>query len=236
MLKKILVLVLSLLLIATIGCEEKEQSQGGESEQGQEEQQQNQQQQNLYTGFQKPSEGQWVEYVWNIDGQEMTQKIECVGQEVVDGKNCIGFETSMDFQRMKAILQMWVEKDTGNYVKYVIKMNNQVYCVSPYNFQTDQTQQPPATETPDAYDPSNVNFTLANYTVPGNGQTINVAVFHGVGQSETWVSSEVPFGMVRVIDENGNDVMHLHNFGMTGAHRDISAEERDNCQSFPSFP
>ncbi|RLF43241.1 MAG: hypothetical protein DRN18_00585 [Thermoplasmata archaeon] len=127
---------------------------------------------------------------------------------------------------------MWIDKDTGEKVKYVIKVNGQVYCIEPTSPSIDT--EPPKTETPDEYKPENTNFELGTYTVPGNGKTITVAIFRGAGKAETWVSSEVPFGLVKMINEKGEETMHLEDFGLSGAHRDITAEERDNCTPLPS--
>jgi len=224
-------------ILLMVGCEEKEKPSGGseggetQSEGSEEEQQQEQEQQTLYSGFMEPASGQWAEYVYRVAGKTMNQKMECVGEEMVEGKLCFGFETTIDVNGMKSILQMWIDKSSQSSVKYVIKMNNQVYCMDPLSV----NQNPPDVETPDAYKPENMNYTIGEYTVPGNGQTIKVAIFHGAGESETWVSSEVPFGLVKIIDKDGNELMHLENFGLTGAKRDISAEERDNCTTLP-FP
>ena len=140
-------------------------------------------------GFIKVPEGQWVEYLYTTNGKTSKQRVECIGIEEVNSKECIGFETDFEMNEMKTILQMWVDKDTQERVKYVIKMNNQVYCIDPAN--PNINTEPPETETPDEYKPEIPNFELGTYTVPGNGETITVAIFYGVGNAETWVSSEV---------------------------------------------
>ena len=232
----LLLVIFSSAILLLAGCEEKEKpsggSEGGEAQSGGGEgEQEEQEQQSPYSGFMEPSSGQWAEYVFHVAGKTMNQKMECIGEEMVEGKLCLGFETTVDVSGMRSILQMWIDKSSQSSVKYVIKMNNQVYCMDP----TSVNQNPPDVETPDAYKPENMNYTIGEYTVPGNGQTIKVAIFHGAGESETWVSSEVPFGLVKIIDKDGNELMHLENFGLTGAKRDISAEERDNCTTL-SFP
>ena len=234
--KELAILLAIPLMVSLIlaGCGEKEeQIQSGGSETQQQQEQQQEEQQAMYTGFMKVAKGQWVEYLYTINGKTSKQRVECVGIEEVDGKECIGFETDFEINEMKTILQMWIDKDTKERVKYVVKMNDQVYCIDPTSPNIDT--EPPETETPDEYKPETLNFELGSYTVPGNGETITVAIFHGAGNAETWVSSEVPFGIVKVVNENGEEVMHLENFGLSGAHRDITAEERDNCTPLP-FP
>ena len=86
--------------------------------------------------------------------------------------------------------------------------------------------EPPETETPSEYSPD-LATSYGTYRVPGNGQTVDVAKFTSEGV-ETWVSSEVPFGMVKVID-SGTETMSLVNFGLSGAARDISKAEMENC-------
>jgi len=47
------------------------------------------------------------------------------------------------------------------------------------------------------------------------------------------VSSQVPFGMVKVINASEETTMYLYDFGTTGAQRDISKAEMENCTPMP---
>jgi len=174
-----------------------------------------------YTGFIAPAEGQWAEYVISTDGEESHQNMEDIGQDTVDGKTCTGFEMTMSGQE-ETIMQIWTETATGQAVKYVVKMGNQVMCMN-----VGQSPEPPETETPSEYDPNLPNISYETYTTP-TGKTVNVAKF-AIGGGETWVSSQVPFGTVQVIDASGETTMYLYDFGMTGAQRDISKTEMENC-------
>ena len=174
-----------------------------------------------YTGFIAPAEGQWVEYVISTDGEESHQNMEDIGQDTVDGKTCTGFEMTTSGQE-ETIMQIWTETATGQAVKYVVKMGNQVMCMN-----VGQSPEPPETETPSEYDPNLPNISYETYTTP-TGKTVNVAKF-AIGGGETWVSSQVPFGTVQVIDASGETTMYLYDFGMTGAQRDISKTEMENC-------
>lgn len=183
-----------------------------------------------YTGFMLPSEGQWVEYVMADEGENFHQKIEHIGQDTVDGKTCIGFEMTMAMpQQGETIVQMWTDAATHRLVKYVMKTGGQVICMdiaqSPY--------EPPETETPSQYNPSLPDISYGTYTIPGTGGTVTAAIFDVPG-GEVWVSSQVPFGTVKVI-ASGTITMSLYNFGTSGAQRDISKAEMENCMEMPGF-
>ncbi len=72
------------------------------------------------------------------------------------------------------------------------------------------------------------------YINSGFGYLIKVAVFKD-DYGENWISSEVPFGIVIVIDKNGITQMELYGFSISGAKRDISKEEAENAKSIFDF-
>jgi hypothetical protein len=179
----------------------------------------------VYTGFMTAAAGQWAEYVMPGNGEEFHQKMEYIGQDTVDGKTCTGFEITISGQE-ETIMQIWTEVATGQAVKYVMKMGDQVYCMS-----VSQSPEPPETETPDEFDPSLPDVSYGTYTTP-TGKTVNVAKF-AIDGVEEWVSSQIPFGIVKIIASGGETTMYLYDFGMTGAHRDISKTEMENCTQMP---
>jgi len=177
-----------------------------------------------YTGFPAPAEGQWAEYVIT-DGGESHLKMEYIGQDTVDEKTCTGFEMTIQEQ---TIMQIWTEVATGQAVKYVVKMEgDQVICMDV----NENPYEPPETETPGAYDPNLPDISYGTYTTP-TGKTVNVAKF-AAGGGEVWVSSQVPFGTVKVIDDSEETTMYLYDFGLTGAQRDISKAEMEDCTEYP---
>lgn len=178
-----------------------------------------------YTGFIAPAEGQWAEYVLSDSGEEQHQKMEYIGQDTVDGKTCTGFEMTIS-QEEDTIMQIWTAVATGQVIKYVIKTEDQVICMN-----VKQSPKPPETETPDEYDPNLPDISYETYTTPTR-KTVDVAKF-AVEGGEVWVSSQVPFGTVRVIDDRGETIMSLYDFGTSGAHRDISKAEMDSCMQMP---
>jgi len=178
-----------------------------------------------YTGFLAPAAGQWAEYVYT-NGEESHLKMEFIGQDTVDGKTCTGFEMTVSGEE-ETIMQIWTEDATGQAVKYVVKTGDLVMCMdvshSPY--------EPPETETPGTYEPNLPDITYGTYTTP-TGKTVSVAKF-AIGGGETWVSSQVPFGMVKVVDASEETTMYLYDFGTTGAPRDISKAEMEDCIQYP---
>lgn len=174
-----------------------------------------------YTGFMAPAAGQWAEYVISTEGEESHHKMEFIGQDTVDEKTCTGFEMTISTQE-ETIMQTWTEVATGQVVKYVVKMGDQVICMN-----VGQSFEPPETETPGAYEPNLPDISYGTYTTPTE-KTVNVAKF-AIGGGETWVSSQVPFGMVKVVDASEETTMYLYDFGTTGAQRDISKAEMENC-------
>ncbi len=175
-----------------------------------------------YAGFMAPAAGQWAEYVTSTEGEESHYKMEFIGQDTVDGKTCTGFEMTMSGEE-DTIMQIWTEVATSQAVKYVVKMGDQVICMN-----VGQGFEPPETETPGTYEPNLPDISYGTYTTP-TGKTVNVAKF-AIGGGETWVSSQVPFGMVKVVNASEETTMYLYDFGTTGAQRDISKAEMENCQ------
>lgn len=183
----------------------------------------------VYTGFMAPAEGQWAEYVISTNGQESRQKMEHIGRDTVSGRSCIGFEMTMSgLDEEDTVIQIWTDASTHQAVKYVMKMGDQVLCMNI----APGAYEPPETETPSKYNPNLPNISYGTYTTP-TGKTVNVAKF-GINGGQTWVSSQVPFGMVKVIDAGGKTSMYLYDFGTSGARRDISRAEMENCLQMPN--
>ena len=180
-----------------------------------------------YTGFLTPASGQWAEYVSSGDGEEYHQRMEWIGEDTVGGKTCTGFEMTMrDTEEGEIIVQMWLDAANQQPVKYVMKMGGEVYCMEV----SQSTYEPPESGT--QYNPDLPDIEYGTYTTP-TGKPVNVAKFT-IGGGETWVSSEVPFGIVKVI-VSGTEQMELYDFGLIGAERSITKAEMDSCTSFPSF-
>ncbi len=123
---------------------------------------------------------------------------------------------------MKTVVQIWLSEEGKEIVKYAMKVQNKVICLPPQ--QAKYT--PPQTETPSEFSPTK-SWKPGTYTTP-TGKTVKVAIFT-TETGEQWVSSEVPFGVVKVV-EQGKDKLKLYDFDFSGAKREISKTELETCQ------
>jgi len=180
----------------------------------------------LYKGFMDLGEGMWVEY--GMDGSKM--KTAYIGDDTISGKNCWGYENSMSTEEGETVTQMWMDKSDKKMVKYVQKIGGQVICMDISDISETDV---PESETPSEFDPADKTYFLSSgtYTTP-TGKTVNVAKYK-IGETETWISSEVPLGTVKVIT-GGKTTMELYDFGLSGAKRSISKDEMENCISLPT--
>ncbi len=192
----------------------------------------------LYTGFMEVSDGQWVEYVMESGDVETRQKMKNIGTDTVNGVKSTGFEMEIDSEGQISIMQVWVDSSTQEPVKYAMKTQDMVMCMDIGSIE----EEPPALGgeegTPDDYLPDMPNIVYGTYTTP-TGKTVNVAEFIS-GEGEYWVSSGVPFGMVKMNDMNGETMMYLYDYGLSGAERSISKSEIENCmdltEAMPEIP
>ncbi len=183
-----------------------------------------------YTGFMEVSEGQWVEYVMESEGMETKQRIENIGTDIVNGVKSTGLEMEIEAGGQTSITQMWVDSSTQELVKYAMKTQDMVMCMDVGNMEEEVPALGGDEGTPEDYPPDMPDISYGTYTTP-TGKTVNVAKFISE-EGEYWVSSEVPFGMVKVIDPDGETVMYLHDYGLSGAARSISESEIENCMEF----
>ena len=185
----------------------------------------------IYQGFQTAKKGDWAE--WKITGEEENPIIKYVfvGEDIVDGKNCYGFELSGNFQQFAGASQIWFSKEDNLPIKYVMKTPQGVFCLSPVNYEFLERTTPSPT-TPEEYKPEkivNFNYEIGSFSTK-TGKTIKVVKIYKEDE-EVWISSQVPFGMVKLISE-GKTQLELRDFG-SGTSTEITKEERENCQFFP---
>ena len=194
--------------------------------------------QGLYTGFMKLNPGAWSEVVMSggNSGKEVHRKVVYAGEAKINGKDAQGIEFEIAQGPNNMIAQIWLEK--GNYkpVRYVAKMQGQVFCVDPSLLESYFTREGrPSLETPEEYKPTKPDISYGTYTTP-TGKTVNVAKFKSEEGGEVWVSSEVPFGFVKTIDSQGNEALYLYDFGLSGGKIQITPSEAENCTPLPSIP
>ncbi|OYT54535.1 MAG: hypothetical protein B6U72_02395 [Candidatus Altiarchaeales archaeon ex4484_2] len=195
----------------------------------------------MYTGFMEVSEGQWVEYVMDSEGMETKQRIENIGTDIVNGVKSTGVEMEIEAGGQTSITQMWVDSSTQELVKYAMKTQDMVMCMDVSNME----EEPPALGgeegTPEDYLPNMPDISYGTYTTP-TGKTVNVAKYSSgeLGEGEYWVSSEIPFGMVKTVDPEGETIMYLYDYGLSGAMRSITKSEMENCmdlsEGMPDIP
>ncbi|MEA1924498.1 MAG: hypothetical protein U9M95_01370 [Candidatus Altiarchaeota archaeon] len=181
----------------------------------------------IYTGFMEVSEGQWVEYVMESGEMETRQRMENIGTDTVNGVKSTGLEMEVDAGGQTSIMQMWVDSSTQELVKYAMKTQGSVMCMDVSNVEEDTPTLGGEEGTPEEYLPDMPDISYGTYTTP-TGKTVNVAKYSS-GEGEYWVSSEVPFGMVKTVDPSGETVMYLYDYGLKGATRTISKSEIENC-------
>ena len=184
----------------------------------------------VYRGFKQPEVGDWAEWRVLSDGKEVKTKYVYVGEKVIDGKQAYGFEFSAKFQGKDVASQIWYDKENFTPLKYAVKFNQEVYCL-PLNYYENEGEEPQV-ETPEEYTPEQIkekfNFKIGTYTT-SSGKTIKVVKVYKSDQ-EVWLSSEIPFGIVKLID-SGEVKTELIDFG-TGVTPQISYSEIQNCKTF----
>ena len=182
-----------------------------------------------YTGFKEPEKGDWAVLSMNLDkGGKMEEKLIYLGETTMDGQKAYGVELQVEIpQAGEMISQFWTNKKTDEELKYVIKRGEQLMCMSASMPDMEEESQKPMTKTPEEYSPEKPVLRFDTYTTP-TGKKVDVAVFK-TDDGEVWVSSETPFGIVKMI-KNGRTVLYLKDFG-TGAKPRIPVSQAASCKA-----
>jgi hypothetical protein len=197
-----------------------------------------------YTGFLKPKQGAWSEMVFiDEDNIENLQRSVYLGEKIIDNIPAYGTEMELIVSDDKsAITQVWLDNKSNKTVKIVSKLKgkNEVICV-------DDTLMKilipsfdsllPAVKTPVKY--GSINKYIYSTFTTQTGKTIQIAKFVDENNVEIWISSEVPFGIVKVVDnKTGKIISYLRDFGLSGAKAKISEVEMINCEKIdlPTLP
>lgn len=179
-----------------------------------------------YTGYMEPKEGQWVQYELHTDAGDMKQRITYLGQEKVSGMEASGYEVVTESNETASIMQIWLGEDM-KVVKYATLEEGNVICKNASgNLQGLYAMG--ASGTPKEFDPA-ANPALEEYVTP-TGKQIKAARY-AASDAETWVSSDVPYGLVKAVNkESGKTVLSLYDYGLSEGQRTISAEELAGCK------
>lgn len=183
---------------------------------------------NYYEGYMDLEKGMWAEWENTIGGQQSTNKYVYAGKETIDGKEVVGYEYGYEMEGQEVTVQTWASASTNKPVKSVIKTQDQVLCYSIPDIDL------PSTETPSDYKPQEIaerpEWSHGTFTTD-SGKTVNVIKFYETQEGknyEVWVSSEVPFGLVKTV-QDGKTVMELKDFG-TNAELSISLDDVESCK------
>ncbi len=192
-----------------------------------------------YNGFLNPAKGAWSEV---MNGAEDSQRSIYLGERVINNILAYGVEIgSIIDGNESAVTQVWRDKDSNEIVKVASKLEgkNEVICIDDSLmeiFIPTFNSSLPAIKTPEEYGLNN-EYTSDTFTTK-KGKIIQVAKFIDENNMEIWLSSEVPFGIVKIIDRNsesGEIMAWLQDFGLSGGKSKISENEMLNCKKI-NFP
>jgi len=206
----------------------------------------------IYTGFLKPGQGAWSETIFidQDNNVESLRKSIYLGEKIIDNIPAYGIEMELIVSNDKsAITQIWLDKKLNETVKIASKLKgkDEVVCISNSlmealipSFSSSFDFLFPTVKTPVKYGSGNINnkYTYGTFMTE-TGKTIQIAKFVDENNLEIWVSSEVPFGIVKVADTKSNKIIsYLRDFGLTGAKPKISETEMINCKKIdlPTLP
>ena len=180
-------------------------------------------------GFSSMSPGDWAESR-TPDGDRDISKF--IGDDTWQGNACIVLEFESYFSGQSSVMQIWIDKATFEAVVLIIEMDGELVRMDP----TASTDVPGEDEPWEM--PTTQKVGTEKYTTP-TGKTVTATIYRtqtDYGLSEDWVSSEVPFDLVKELVD-GELVSSLYDFG-TGADRSILKQEAENAEPFqiPTIP
>ena len=187
-----------------------------------------------YLGFPEMKGGEWAEHISSELGGAGRIRFEYIGTDTIDGRECLVTEFEVESLGQKTINQVWIDKEKQEIALYVVKVAGMVLKMDISGLPASSTDvaEGASGETPHGYEPG-TQTSVETYMTP-TGKMVKAAVFKA-GSNEEWVSSDVPFGVVKMVHD-GNPVMELYDFSFSGAERDISKEEAENAASIPGLP
>lgn len=168
-----------------------------------------------YSGFMDLKAGQWAETVLVTSQGRVNLRTEVI-------------ENSPDMVKYQIqtgeteISQIWYDKQKERAAMYIVKSGGDVWCM-------DASDAPMSYvgSDDDAYPADKPGIGQGVYTT-GAGDMVRVAKFHGEN-NEVWVSSEVPFGIVKMV-VGGKTTMQLYDFGTIGAKNLIDPADLEKCE------
>ncbi len=197
---------------------------------------------NVYNGFPKLKKGNWSEWVTYFDnGKSGHQLAIYLGEKNLNGQNVYGVEVDSEMEDgTHPVIVVWFKKKTTEVAKIISKGFNgssKVFCLTKSQVESlmpDFASQIPSPSTPDKYKPNKPDISYGTYTTP-TGKTVKVGKIK-TNNEIAWVSSEVPFGIVKMITLEGKKEKvegYLYDFGNSGKTPKISEDDEKNCLSLP---
>ncbi|WP_456383455.1 hypothetical protein [Hydrogenimonas sp.] len=181
-----------------------------------------------YNGFKELKKGEWAILSMDLGNEgKMKEKLVYIGEATMDGTRAYGVEIEVNLpQAGTMISQFWTNLKTDEELKYVMKHGDKLMCMSASMPGMTEKDAKPMTKTPEEFSPEKPILRFDTYTTP-TGKKVHVAVFK-TDDGEMWVSSETPFGAVKMI-KNGKTVLYLEDFG-TRARPKIPLSEALSCK------
>ncbi|WP_200763775.1 hypothetical protein [Nitrosophilus alvini] len=189
-----------------------------------------------YKGFMKPKPGAWAKYLSMFGQDRIEIKNIYVGEEDIGGKKVYVIETRTRGGFGSSTSQIWMDKKDEKIIKIVMKNNGQISCISGsiMDMGVSAKNDKPSVKTPKKFDPKRAKIKYKTYKTP-KGKTVKAAVFEDK-DNKYWVSSSVPFGIVKIYDKKrGKDIMYLYDFGLSDAKPSIPILKARNCKPM-NFP
>jgi len=180
-------------------------------------------------GLSAMSPGDWAEHRSPEGDRDISKYL---GEDTWQGQQCILIEMESYYDAEVTIVQMWMDKVTGEAVLFLIEMDGEVMSM-------DLSTPPDVPGEDEPWeDPKTQKIGTEKYTTP-TGKTVEATVYQTqttYGLSEDWVSSEVPFNSVKSLID-GRLESSLYNYG-GGATRSITRQEAENAKpfGFPTIP
>ena len=180
-------------------------------------------------GFSSMSPGDWSE-TRTPDGDRSIWKF--IGDDTWQGRACLVLEFESYSSGQSSTMQMWIDKTTLEAVVSIIEMDGELVRMDP----TASTDVPGEDEPWE--EPTTENVGTEKYTTP-TSKTVTATIYRtqtDYGVSEDWVSSEVPFNLVKNLMD-GSLISSLYDFG-TGAARRITKQQAEAAEPFtlPDIP
>lgn len=172
-----------------------------------------------YSGFMELKAGQWAESMMTTDRGRTKLRVELIENTPELAK----YQVISGEGGAQEVAQIWFDREAKQPVKYVLKGDDGVHCMSPARAPTTYI-----TSDDSSYPAGMEGVRHAKTEV--EGKEIAVAIFTG-DDSEVWVSSQVPFGIVKV-EQDGKTKIQLLDFGTIGAKSLISREEAERCEQY----